>query len=161
MQSSETPVAAERRPMNPPTPSKPIGLPWARTLRRGCRMQCPVCGRGKLFTGVFKMIEDCPQCGLHYERLEGHWLGALAVNTMVTFFMLFVALGVTLIVFYPEFPIATMLLILLPIAILAPLVMFRSTRTFWMAMDAILRPPQPGEVHDEYLPENQLAEKSS
>ncbi len=143
--------------MTTPIHEKPVGLPIGRTLKRGLRLQCPVCSEPKLFTGLFSMKEDCPTCGLHFERLDGHWLGALAVNTMVTFGLLFLALGATLIAFYPEFPLVPMLAIMLPLAAVAPLAFFRPTRTFWMAMDALLRPPQKGEVHDEYLAENQVA----
>ena len=114
-----------------PTPPQSIGLPVGRTLRRGVLVRCPVCGERKLFSRVFSMTEDCPRCGLHFERLEGHWLGALAVNTMVTFGIMFVVLGVTMVVAYPEFPIATMLLAVLPVPLVAPLLLFRPSRTFW------------------------------
>lgn len=121
-------------------------------LLRGLRRKCAVCGQGRLFRRWFTMLEDCPRCGLHFERLEGHWLGSLAVNTMVTFTLMFTALGVVMVVAYPEFPIRTMMLVLIPIPLFGPLLLFPFTRTFWMAMDLLLRPPEPGEVHDEFLP---------
>ena len=31
------------------------------------------------------MVEDCPTCGLHFERVEGHWIGAIGINTIVSF----------------------------------------------------------------------------
>jgi len=132
--------------------AKTTPLPPGRTLARGLRVKCPVCGQGKLFRRWFTMLQRCPQCDLKFERLEGHWIGAVAVNTMVTFGIMFVALGVVMIVAYPEYPIRTMLAVLLPIPILAPLLLFPVARTFWMAMDLLFRPPEPEEIHSEFLP---------
>jgi hypothetical protein len=30
------------------------------------------------------MANDCPICALHYERVEGYWLGAVALNLIFT-----------------------------------------------------------------------------
>ncbi|NOX31388.1 MAG: DUF983 domain-containing protein [Actinobacteria bacterium] len=148
--------------MNQPnrSPAKIKALPPGRTLARGLRVKCPVCGQGRLFRRWFTMSRRCPQCDLKFERLEGHWLGAVAVNTMVTFGIMFVALGVVMVVAYPEYPIRTMLAVLLPIPVVAPLLLFPVTRTFWMAMDLLLRPPEPGEIRSEFLPGNAEPENS-
>ena len=144
------------------TTSQELGrIPTGTALRRGVRMKCAVCGQGKLFRRWFIMAERCPRCDLKFERIEGHWLGALAVNTMVNAGVMFVALIVTLIVAYPEFPILPMLLVLLPFPILGPMLLFPVTRTFWMAMDLILRPPTPEEVLPEFLPEPTTSGKLS
>lgn len=148
-------TSANSRPMSNEVPEPSVRrLATSTALRRGLTRRCAVCGQGGLFRRWFSMVDDCPRCALHFERLEGHWIGALAVNTMVTFGVMFVALGITMVAAYPDYPIATMLAVLLPIPIVMPLLFFPFSRTLWTAMDLLLRPLEPGEVDDDFFPTN-------
>jgi len=50
------------------------------------------------------MDVDCPQCGHRFEREQGYWLGAVIINTAVTF-GLFLMIGVTIAAAtWPEVP---------------------------------------------------------
>ncbi len=60
-------------------------------------MACPACGQRGLFRRWFSMAEDCPRCGLHFERIEGHWIGAIGINTIVSFAVLGIVVIVGLI----------------------------------------------------------------
>src|SRR4029078_6715032 len=40
-------------------------------LRRGLRLRCPHCGRGRLFSGWARHLDRCSVCGLVYERNPG------------------------------------------------------------------------------------------
>jgi uncharacterized protein (DUF983 family) len=53
--------------------------------RAGIR-HCPRCGAGRLFDSWWKMKERCPGCDLHFEGRpeEGHFLGAIMINTGLT-----------------------------------------------------------------------------
>ena len=49
--------------------------------------KCPRCRQGKMFPypaydlkRFAKMNEDCPVCGLHFEREPGFFVGAMYVN---------------------------------------------------------------------------------
>lgn len=55
-------------------------------LARGLRNQCPNCGGRTLFTPgrAFALNTACPDCGLRFEREEGFYLGAMALNYGVT-----------------------------------------------------------------------------
>ena len=55
-------------------------------LGRASLRHCPRCGAGGIFTGWWKMKEECPRCGLHFEGRpeEGHFLGAITINTGLT-----------------------------------------------------------------------------
>ena len=46
----------------------------------GFTKRCARCGSGHLFKRWFTMVDDCPRCGLHFEREQGYWAGALAIN---------------------------------------------------------------------------------
>src|SRR6185295_20311827 len=40
-------------------------------LRRGLRHRCPRCGEGPLFAGWNRLYDECPVCGLAFERRSG------------------------------------------------------------------------------------------
>lgn len=55
-----------------------MGLPAAENrslglaLRRGFFSKCPQCGKGKLFRGFLKSVDECSECGLevHHHRAD-------------------------------------------------------------------------------------------
>ncbi len=91
------------------------------------------------------MATDCPRCELHFERIEGHWLGAIGINTVLSFGLLLIALVAGLIVTFPDFPLATLVTINVSVAVFAPLLLWPVSRTLWTAIDIAMRPLQPGE----------------
>ena len=122
-------------------------------LGRGFLRRCPVCGQGGLFHRWFTIVERCPRCSLRFERIEGHWLGALGVNTIVTFVALFAVVVVGLVLSYPDFDaIWVVLLAGVGTAVLVPLLFFGSARTLWTAVDLCMRPLAPGEATVEERP---------
>lgn len=44
------------------------------------RLRCPNCGQGRIFTGLFKMNEVCPVCGVRFERESGESVGGMYIN---------------------------------------------------------------------------------
>src|SRR6478752_8520951 len=116
-------------PGSTPPPSR-ASMFW-----RGFTMRCARCGSGHLFKGYLRMVPDCPRCGLHFEREQGYWAGALAINIVATaglFAIVFVALLVATI---PNVPVAPLLAILVPIAVLGPIVFYPFSKTVWVAVD--------------------------
>ncbi len=98
------------------------------------------------------MVADCPTCGLHFEREQGYFTGALAINIIATgglFAILFVALiAITI----PDVPVAPLLAILVPVAVLGPIVYYPFSKTVWVAVDrAFLQRLDPNERFDERL----------
>src|SRR5205823_7139395 len=86
---------ADRRPRGRfvnPTASRGRMLWW------GCTKRCARCGSGHLFRRWFTMVDDCPRCGLHFEREQGYWAGALAINIGIAgaTFVLAFAIGLAL-----------------------------------------------------------------
>ncbi len=131
---------------SPSPPPKPVPVP-VRMLARGLARRCPVCGQGKLFRRWFTMAERCPQCGLRFERIEGHWLGALGLNTIVSFATLFVVVVAGLVLSAPDFRMAPLLGTAVATALLVPLVFFPSSKTLWTAVDLLMRPLDPDEAN--------------
>lgn len=117
-----------------------------RVLARGLARRCPVCGQGQLFTRWFTLAERCPRCGFRFERIEGHWLGALGLNTIVSFSVLFVVVVSALVLSHPDYqPLPLVLAAAVP-AIAVPLAFYPSSKTMWTAIDILMRPLEPGEA---------------
>lgn len=115
-------------------------------LRRGALRRCPLCGSGHLFRRWLVMVEDCPRCDLHFERIEGHWIGAIAMNTVLA---LLVLLGVIVGGFaasYPDSPPAALLIVSIAVAALMPLFFHPFSRTLWTALDLAMRPVAANEI---------------
>ena len=107
----------------------------ATILWRGFTRRCARCGSGHLFHRYLTMVPDCPRCGLHFEREQGYCAGALAINIIAVgglFAIVFVAL---LIATIPDVPVAPLLAILVPIAVIGPIVFYPFSKTVWVAVD--------------------------
>ncbi|MCB0994996.1 MAG: DUF983 domain-containing protein [Acidimicrobiales bacterium] len=124
----------------------PRALPPYRTLWRGVRRRCPVCGQGRLFRRWWHLVDSCPRCSLRFERVEGHWIGAIGVNTIVSFGALLIAVVAGTIITYPEVPVAPVLLVCASVAFVVPLAFYPSSKTLWTAIDLLMRPLEPGEA---------------
>jgi len=121
-----------------------------RMLWRGLRRKCPRCGGGKLFHHWFTMIDQCPRCGLRFERTEGHWTGDLGINVMVSFGALLLTLLGGFLVSYPDPPGIGLLFAAFGVAILVPLLFFPVSKTIWLAIDLQFRPLAPDEVKEGF-----------
>jgi uncharacterized protein (DUF983 family) len=117
---------------------------------RGFTRRCARCGSGHLFRNYFAMVADCPGCALHFEREQGYWAGALAINIIVTGGLFAVVFAALLIATIPEVPVAPLLAILVPIVVLVPIIYYPFSKTVWVAVDrAFLQKLDPNERHDE------------
>lgn len=116
--------------------SRPEGFPGTVALFwRGATRRCPRCGSGHLFRRYFTLKDDCPRCGLHFEREEGYFVGALAVNIAIVMAIFTVAFVTIMVLTVPDVPVATSLLILVPIMLFGPIVFYPFSKTLWMAID--------------------------
>ena len=107
-------------------------------LRRGLRQRCPVCGRGKIFAGIFKTYERCPVCGFVFEREPGYYTGAMAVNLVVSE-LLIVIIAVPLAA-SQVVPVTYLIILGCTIPILLPLLFYRPTKSLWMSFDHFIHP---------------------
>lgn len=107
-------------------------------LMRGLRQRCPVCGKGKLYRGIFTMYDNCPVCGYHFEREEGYFTSAIAINIVISEFI--VAAFVIPLAANTAVPMLPVMLTGLPIAVILPLLFYRHSRSLWMSMDLWLHP---------------------
>ena len=127
--------------------SDPHPLPGpVKMLVRGLFRRCPRCGGGKLFTGWLKMRPTCPRCGMRFEREEGFFLGAFVVNFGVMLLTLALFIGVGVAITLPDPPPGKLALGGMAVGVVVPIVFYPMSRTFWSAIDLIMKPLEPEEV---------------
>ena len=110
-----------------------------RMIGRGATRRCGRCGSGRLFRRYLTMVDSCPRCGLHFEREEGYWLGAMVINlavTMLMFVVLFVGMAV---VWWPDPPWTRILVVLLVVNLIVPIAFYPFSKTLWVAGDLAFR----------------------
>jgi len=130
--------------------SDPAPVGKGKMLWRGLTRRCARCGGGKLFRRYWTMVDDCPTCGLHFEREDGFFAGALAINIIAVGGLFTIVFVAALIVTIPEVPVAPLLAILVPIVVLGPIVYYPFSKTVWVAVDrAFLQHLDENEVTDE------------
>jgi uncharacterized protein (DUF983 family) len=115
--------------------------PMTRTVTtlfvRALTLRCPRCGRTKLFRRGLTMYERCSYCGWVFEREEGYWTGAMAVNLVVA--ELIVA-AVVIPLAAIQVPLAPLLGFGVPVAALLPVIFYRHAKAFWMMFDFLINP---------------------
>jgi uncharacterized protein (DUF983 family) len=99
---------------------------------RGLTHRCPNCGGRTLFQKgtLFRVNPECPACGLKIERDEGFFLGSLSLNygfTIVVFLT-----PIFILAYHGVLPAETAAIIGGVGAIAVPLLIYRSTRSWWL-----------------------------
>jgi uncharacterized protein (DUF983 family) len=107
-------------------------------LGRGIRQRCPVCGQGKIFSGILKTNQRCPTCQFVYEREPGYYTGAIAVNLVLTE-LLIVAIAVPLAA-SQAVSIPVLAVVGIALCTLLPLLLYRPTKGLWMGIDHFIHP---------------------
>jgi hypothetical protein len=94
------------------------------------------------------MMDRCPRCGLAFERGEGFWLGAMAVNIGLTegIFAAFVALA--LVITWPNVPWVLITVAAGILNVVVPMVFYPSSKTIFLAFDMAMRQAEPIEAHE-------------
>lgn len=132
---------------------QPLPLTPARVVRRGLTRRCPLCGDPAVFTSWFNQRERCPTCNYPTTRVADQWIGALGMNTIVSFGTLLAAIAVGFAVTYPDPPVATLLVVAVSVAVAVPVLFFPVSKSLWSAIDMAMRPPEPSDdIDPRYLP---------
>ncbi|HEY7677133.1 MAG TPA: DUF983 domain-containing protein [Candidatus Methylomirabilis sp.] len=107
---------------------------------RGVRLRCPRCGRGPLFRGPFKMLHNCPECHLRYEREQGYFVGAIYLNYAAT--VLVALAGYFLLDAYAGLALGPQVALWGTFCALFPLWSFRYSKGLWLALDHYVDPEE-------------------
>jgi len=111
-------------------------------LARAVARRCPACGARGLFDGWFRIRPSCPTCGILTDRREpDYFLGAVLVNFIVAESL---AVGAAVLVLLVTWPMPRWDLTFacgLVGAVLAPIVCYPISKTVWLGVDLLIRPP--------------------
>lgn len=122
---------------------------FPRMFLRAIRLRCPRCGSRRTFLrGWFRRDDRCRTCGIRWRREEGFELGAVTMNTVLTFGALTVAMAVGFVVTYPDVPVLPFVLALMGVGLLMPIVIYPFTYTIWLAFDLRVHPPDEAEARE-------------
>ena len=129
------------------------GAGRVRVLGRGLVAACPGCGGRGLFRrpsrrGWLRIRETCPSCGLGFERTHGHWIGAVAVNTVLSTVAILIMLIVTFVVAWPDPEVLEVLVPTVATSLMAPLAFAPISRSLWTAMVVLVLPPEDPPLVD-------------
>jgi hypothetical protein len=92
------------------------------------------------------MYERCPVCGWRYEREEGYWTGAIAINLVITELLIaLVAVPLAIYLALAQQPITLLIVIGLPMPFILPFIFFRHAKSLWMSVDFMFHPTEQGE----------------
>ena len=86
------------------------------------------------------MERNCPRCKLHFERIEGHWIGAVGINTIVSFLLLVAGLAIFFYVTYPDIPTGIWVFWFAACFGAIPILFYPNSKTLWTAIDILMRP---------------------
>lgn len=111
-------------------------------------LRCPVCGRAPIFRAPYKIRHHCPACGAVFQREEGFFVGAIAVNVVTTeLFILAVYLVCLMTVSFNE---KLILSVLLPLALVFPLAFYHHSWSVWLSFDHLIEKlPKGGGTNGE------------
>jgi uncharacterized protein (DUF983 family) len=120
--------------------------------------RCPLCSSTDCFETFFRIRPRCPRCNLALERVEGHWIGALGMNTVVSFGALLLTLVGGLALTWPEPQAVPLLIACVTVAVVVSILFFPISRTLWSAIDLAMRPLEPrDQVDPRYIPKGTKA----
>ncbi len=102
-------------------------------IARGLTNCCPNCGGGRLFKDgtLFQLNDACPDCHLRFEKDEGFFLGAMALNYGVTVVVFLVPVVLAWYAGWIGGRLAVGLAI--GLSLVMPMVLYRSSRS-WQLM---------------------------
>jgi uncharacterized protein (DUF983 family) len=115
----------------------------ARVLVRGLRKRCPRCGERRIFDTFFRLKPRCPSCDLRFEREEGGFLGAMALNYVVAigFWLVVMIVGIALTV--PVVPVAPLLAMSVGVLGVVPVWFYPRSKALWAAIEFLVARAQP------------------
>lgn len=109
-----------------------------RALLRGLGKRCPRCGQARLFSRWFTLSKVCPRCGLQFEREEGGFLGAIALNYLAAMVVWALMLTVWLVVDLPDIHVPALTAASVALVVAALLFFFPFSKTLWAAVEYLV-----------------------
>lgn len=114
-----------------------------RMIWHAIRRRCPRCGAAGVWSSFMRMEPHCPRCGLRLDRGESdYFYGAYLLNFIAAELIPVLVFVVALIATWPTPPWNALMAVTVVLAILAPILLYPTTKALWLAIDLLLRPTE-------------------
>lgn len=111
------------------------------SVSRAVRRRCPRCGATGVWSSFLRTRPVCPNCGLRFDRGESdYFYGAYLLNFVAAELVPVIVFVVALIVTWPSPPWNLLTGVTVVLAIVAPILLYPTTKALWLALDLIFRP---------------------
>ena len=118
--------------------------PIIQTILRGLALRCPVCGQSSIAKRPFRIRHYCPRCGALFQREEGFFVGAIAINLVTTEAAVLAVYGACLLAGVRDYDLVITALV--AVALLFPAAFYHHSWSLWLSFDHIVESlPQHGE----------------
>ena len=109
------------------------------------RRKCPRCNGRGIFETYFRMREFCPTCGMKFDRTEGDWTGAVAINLVFTELVFILVLVGVAVITWPDVPWTGLMIACVALNVMIPVLFYPYSRTIWVAIELAFHPLEPIE----------------
>lgn len=92
------------------------------------------------------MKPHCESCGLRFEREEGYWVGAMIINTTVTFATFILVFGGSIVLTWPDVPWALVLIATVVANVAIPVFFYPISKSLWLALELSWHPLEKEEL---------------
>ena len=92
------------------------------------------------------MHEHCGHCGIEFEREPGYWVGAVIINTTITFATFIGMFLVLVISTWPDVPWGTVMGVTVVANAAIPVAFYPISKTVWLALELSWHPLEAEEV---------------
>lgn len=116
-----------------------------RRLLRALAARCPLCGEKRIWVSFGQTVDACPRCKYRYAREEGYWVGGLIIAIAVVMALFFVMVVGGMLLTWPHVPWTGLLVATLVAMGLAPILLYRQSKTLWVWLDLMVHPYQGDE----------------
>ncbi len=116
-----------------------------RGFLRALLARCPLCGDKRIWASFGQTVDVCPGCGYRYAREEGYWVGGLIIAIAIAMGLFFVMVVGGMLATWPDVPWTGLLIATLAAMALAPILLYRQSKTLWVWLDLKIHPYQGSE----------------
>ena len=111
------------------------------SIVRAVRRRCPRCGAPGVWSTFLRTRPACPSCGLRFDRGESdYFYGAYLLNFVAAELVPVIVFVVSLILTWPSPPWNLLTAVTVVLAVVAPILLYPTTKALWLALDLIFRP---------------------
>jgi ABC-2 type transport system ATP-binding protein len=97
-----------------------------------------------MFQGLFRMLPECPTCGLKFEREPGYFLGAIYINYAAT--VLCMLVGFFTLDYFFKLSLTYQIIVWSSFGVVFPILFYRHSKSLWLCLDYIFNPVEEDSV---------------